>query len=192
VIEETHMPYFVMTCNGVYPSAALGQGPAMNDAPWFHGGRLAESFPVPLVYTLDPTRPGNLKAMYYDTAYPLMRDDLIEALHAAGVDNLQLFPAVIKDPATGAEHTNYKAFNIVGVAAAADMAKSVRMPTTDSTMIDVDFESLAIDEKKASTFRLFRLAESVNAIMVDDVVKGEVKRRGIPGMVFYKPENWSG
>jgi hypothetical protein len=130
--------------------------------------------------------------MYDDTAYPLMRDDLVDALKAVGVDNLQLFPATLTDPATNKEHNNYKAFNIVGVVAAADMARSVRMPTTDSTMIDVDFQSLAIDESKAMPFRLFRLAESVSAIIVDDIVKGEVRRRNIPGMEFYKPEKWSG
>lgn len=186
------MPYYVMTCNGVYPSASLGKGPPMNNAPWMHGTRLVENFPVPLVYSLDPTRPGNPNVMYDDTAYPLMRDDLVEALQAVGVDNLQLFPAVLHDPTTGVDHKNYKAFNIVGVVAAADMEKSVRMATSDSTMIDVDFASLTIDEQKAAPFRLFRLAESVSTIIVDDVVRAEVKRRAIPGMKFYKPENWSG
>ena len=147
---------------------------------------------MPLVYAVDPERPGEPKAMYEDMRYPIMRDDLVEALHAVGVDNLQLFPAVIKDPTKGTEYKNYKAFNIVGVVAAADMAKSVRLTASDSTMIDVDFASLAIDEAKAAPFRLFRLAESVSTIIVDDVVKTEVKRRGIPGMAFYKPENYSG
>jgi hypothetical protein len=186
------MPFFVMTCNGVYPSAALASGPDMNDAPWFHGGRLAGGFLQPLEYTLDPTRPGNVLAMYDDTAYPVMRDDLVEALQAAGVDNLQLFPAVIRDPSTGTTHSNYKAFNIVGVVAAADMAKSVAAEGSDSAMIDVDFDSLAIDEKAAGPFRLFRLAESVSAIIVDEIVKQEVERRNIPGMVFYEPETWAG
>ena len=181
-----------MVCDGEYPSASLGEGPEMDDAPWYHGSKLDEDFPVPLNYTLDPSRPGNIPVMIDDTAYPLMRDDLIEALQAAGVDNLQLFPAIIRDPASGVEHKNYKAFNIVGVVAAADMGKSSRMATTQSAMIDVDFSSLVLDEKKAGPFRLFRLAESVNAIIVDEVVRAEVERRGIPGMEFYDPEDWSG
>src|SRR5437879_5549654 len=115
------MPYFVMTCEGEYPSAALARGPDMNAAPWYHGGKLTQQFPEPLAYTLDPARPGNICVMYDDVAYPLMRDDLVEALQSVGVDNLQLFAAVIRDPSTGTEHTNYKAFNIVGVLAAADM-----------------------------------------------------------------------
>lgn len=186
------MAYYVMTCNGVYPSASLDDGPDLTAAPWVHGGRLDEDFPVPLVYTLDARRPGTVMEMYDDVAYPLMSDRLVAALHAAGVDNLQLFPAVIRDPASGAEHRNYKAFNVVGVVAAADMAKSKTMPMNDSTMIDVSFESLAIDEAKAAPFRLFRLAENVSTIVVDDVVKTEVERRAIPGMVFYEPEYYSG
>lgn len=185
------MPYFVMECHGVYPSVAIAKGPKMSAAPWFHGGRLAVEVPEPLVYTLEP-EPGNIKVMYSGMKYPVMRDDLVEALHSVGVDSLQLFAAVLREPSTGVEHTNYKAFNIVGVVAAADMGKSALMGTSDSTMIDVDFESLAVDETKAAPFRLFRLAESVNAIVVDDVVKNEVERRGIPGMVFYDPEDWSG
>jgi len=186
------MPFFVMTCEGEDPRAALGKGPPMNDAPWMHGRPLKGNFPQPLVYTLDPERPGIVAAMYEAVAYPVMRDDLVEALQSAGVDNLQLFPAVIRDPESGAEHKNYKAFNIVGVVSAADMAKSQLMGTSDSTMIDVDFDSLAIDEQRAAPFRLFRLAESVNAIIVDDAVRNAVERRGIPGMVFYDPEDWSG
>jgi hypothetical protein len=163
----------------------------MENSPWNHGGRIAADFPVPMVYVLKP-KPGNLKAMYDATAYPVMSDDLCEALKSAGVDNLQLFEARIEDPRTGTNYTNYKAFNILGVVAAADMAKSVLMGTSDSKMIDVDFESLAIDDSKASPFLLFRLAESVNAIIVAESVKKEIERRNIPGMEFYDPANWSG
>jgi hypothetical protein len=186
------MPYFVMTCEGEYPSAALGTGPAMNDAPWFAGRPVTPSVPPPLVYTLDPNRPGNIRAMYDDHRFPLMRDDLVAALQSVGVDNLELFDAVIRDPATGKDHTNYKAFNIIGLVAAADMAGSVLMGTSKSTLIDADFEQLAIDEKKAAPFRLFRLAESVSAIIVDQVVRATVEQRGIEGMEFYDPADWSG
>ena len=186
------MPYFVMTCEGVYPSASIGTGPDMNDAPWFLGRSVTPSLPPPLVYTLNPERLGNIQAMYDDHRFPLMRDDLVAALQAVGVDNLELFDAVIRDPSTGEDHANYKAFNIIGLVAAADMQGSVLMGTSDSTLIDADFEQLAIDEKKAAPFRLFRLAESVSTIIVDQVVKDEVERRGIEGMEFYDPADWSG
>jgi Immunity protein family (Imm11) len=181
-----------MTCEGIYPSAALGQGPALNDPPWILGRTLAAPVPQPLLYRLNPERLGNLRAMYDSVRYPIMRDDLIAALQAVGVDNLQLFDAVLVDPSTGAEHRNYKAFNIIGLVAATDFGKSVLAGTSESRVIDVEFDRLAIDEAKAAPFRLFRLAENASTIIVDEVVKAEVERRAIPGMLFYEPNEWSG
>lgn len=186
------MSYFVMECKGVYPSAALQGGPKLPGAGWFGGRRVTIEIPTPLIYTLDPERRGKLKAMYAGDAHPLMRMDLIECLHAAGVNNLELFDTVIQDPETGEEHKNFKAFNIVGVVSAADMDKSKLMGTSDSTMIDIDFDSLAIDEEKAAPFKMFRLAECVSAIIVNEVVKQEIERQEIPGMDFYNPSDWSG
>lgn len=184
--------HYVMTCDGVYPSAALAQGPGLNDAPWVLGRPIVAQVPQPLVYRLDPARGGNLCAMYDDCSHPLMRDDLIAALQAVGVDNIQYFDAMIVDPATGHEHRNYKAFNVIGLVAAADLKKSVLAGTSDSTYIDVEFDRLAIDEAKAAPFRLFRLAENATTIIVDEAVKREVERRAIPGMEFYEPGDWSG
>ncbi len=185
------MPYFVIECEGEYPSAVLDEEPDLGETPWMHGS-IVDPPKEKLVYTVDSDREGNLKAMYSSPEYPIMRDDLIAALEAAGVDNLQLFDAVVRDPRTGQEYTNYKAFNIVGVVSAADMESSVLMGTSDTTMIDVDFDSLAIDEEKIRPLKLFRLAESVNAIIVSDDVRLEIERQGILGMVFYNPSDWSG
>jgi hypothetical protein len=184
--------YYVMTCEGEYPSAARGERPSLGMAPWYSGRRLRVAVPGPLVYGLDPTRPGNIRSMYEEESYPLMSDALAEALRAAGVDNLDLYTTIIRDPETGSERSDYKAFNIVGAVAAADLSKSVLMGTSDSDMIDVDFESLAVDTNAMPGLLMFRLAESVNAIIVHRAVRDEIERRNIPGMVFYDPEDWSG
>ena len=36
--------------------------------------------------------------MYYEKGIPVMRNDVIEALRKAGVDNIQYFDAVLRDP----------------------------------------------------------------------------------------------
>ena len=185
------MNYYVMVCKGKYPIRTLDDAPHLRKPPWMHGS-VVEPPDCQLVYILDSEPSGNMKAMYTGPEYPIMREDLITALQAAGVDNLQLFDAVVRDPEAGKEYTNYKAFNIVGVVAAADMDASELMQTSSSTMIDVDFDSLVIDEEKAKPHKLFRLAESVNAIIVSNNVRLEVERRGIPGMVFYDPRDWAG
>jgi hypothetical protein len=183
--------YFVMTCEGIPDPAGMGDSPDFETGPWMSGGPLDFDVQELLEYTLDPEYPGELKPLY-ENAVPVMRDDLLEALQEAGVDNLELFRAVIRDEEKGIDYTNYKAFNIVGVVSCADMSKSQRMGTTNSTMIDVDFDSLVIDESKTGGALMFRLAEAVNAIVVHEKVKRNIKKRGIPGMTFYGPGEWTG
>ncbi|WP_155826346.1 imm11 family protein [Leptospira alstonii] len=110
----------------------------------------------------------------------------------AGVDNIQYFDAVLRDPSTGQEYANYKAYNIVGLIACADMQTSDLMGTSQSTMGDVDFHALIIDESKTHGLVLFRLAENVSAVVVREEVKRAIESAGIPGFVFYGPGEWSG
>src|SRR4051812_23462538 len=98
------MSHYVMVCEGDYPSAVLRGGPEMDNAPWNSGRVIKRDFELPLVYLLE-RRKGNLKAMYDETAYPIMSEALIAALRSAGVDNLQLFDAVVENPRTGERHT---------------------------------------------------------------------------------------
>jgi hypothetical protein len=184
-------PFYVMGCEGVFPSTALGTRPDLPRGPWMTGQRITYDVPTPLVYGLDPDYPGELLAMYKSAA-PLMRADLLAALSDAGVDNLQLFDAVLRDPLKGTEHKDYKAVNVVGVVAAADLGASQMMGTSDSTLIDADFHRLAFREDVPTDLLLFRLAESVNAIVVHDRVKRRIESAGIPGMTFYASNEWSG
>jgi hypothetical protein len=128
----------------------------------------------------------------YKSAAPLFREDLLGALVDAGVDNLQLFEAVLRDPQRGAQHANYKAANVVGVVSAADLGRSSMMGTTDSTLLDADFDRLVFRNDAPTDLLLFRLAESVNAIVVHERVKRAVEQRAIPGMTFYASGEWSG
>ncbi|MCC7069732.1 MAG: hypothetical protein IT383_00320, partial [Deltaproteobacteria bacterium] len=74
----------------------------------------------------------------------------------------------------------------------ADMAASRLMGTSSSRLGDVDFAALVIDESRTGGARLFRLAENVSAIVVDEAVKAAIDASGIPGFVFYGPGEWSG
>jgi hypothetical protein len=126
----------------------------------------------------------------YDTTILVMRSDLVEALKAAGVDNIECFEAVIRDPRTGQEYTTYFAVNIVGAIACVDLAKSGYDTSQESRMVDMEFDSIAIDEAKAGGALLFRLAESVSGIVVHEKVKAVLESRGLTGMTYTKPEDW--
>jgi hypothetical protein len=183
--------YFVMTCEGLYPAAAVRAVTDVPGGPWFDGQPLKIRVPEPVVFAVDPDYPGDLKP-FYKGAVPLMRDDLLKSLTEAGVDNLQLFPAVVRDKKKKTEYTNFKVFNVLGVISAANMGESTLMGTSGSTKINVDFDSLVLDESKIGGALLFRLAESVSAIVVHKKVKAHIEASKIPGMTFYGPGEWSG
>lgn len=185
------MAYHVMVCEGTWPVQPIALEPALLDN-WMLGRRITESVPQPLIYTFDVDYPGTPKAMYDEKAIPVMREDVILALEGAGVDNLQYFDAVLRDPSTGNEYWSYKAFNVVGAVACADMAASELINTPTSTMTDIDFHALVVDESKARGLLLFRLGEAVSAIIVHDRVKQAIEDAGIPGFMFYGPGEWAG
>jgi hypothetical protein len=182
--------YYVMSCEGVFPGTTIGTEPALPRGAWMTGQLITYPVPEPLVYALDPDYPGLLQPMY-KAAAPLMRDDLCTALGDAGVDNLQLFSAVLRDT-QGVEHQSFKAVNIVGVVSAADLAQSTMMGTTDSTLIDADFHALVFKKSAPKDLLLFRLAEAVNAIVVHERVRRVIEERAIPGMTFFSSGEWSG
>lgn len=189
------MAYYVMAGEGVHPVAVIASTrnrDRFKKKRWIDGNKL--DFPVTekVIYDLDPRIPGTPKALYQAQPIPVMSVELAEALQAAGVDNLELFDAVLCNPSTGQEYNDYKAFNIVGKVSAADMDASTRMGVSNDTMMSVDFDSLVLDESKALGMNLFRLAENLNAIVVSEQVKREIEERNIKGLFFYKSGEWSG
>ena len=183
--------YFVMTCEGIFPGTSVSRASEWNGPPWMTGERIIGPVPSPFVFRLDQQYPGKMKPMYEGTIL-LMRDDLLVAMHDAGVDNLQIFPAAIQDEAHDLVYEDYKAVNIVGKISCANMEESELMdPDDENELVDVDFESLVIDEEKAGGALLFRLAEAVNAIIVHVSVRKRIENT-IDGMTFYGPGEWSG
>jgi hypothetical protein len=183
--------YYVMTCDDLLPRTTVGQHPELPRGPWITGARIDYPVEAPLRYELDRDYPGALLPMYKASA-PLFREDLLNALARAGVDNLELFGAVLSDPCSGREHTDYRAVNVVGLVAAADPALSEVADGWEFRLIDTLFETLVIDDAAATGLLLFRLAESASAIVVHEKVKHHVEAAEIPGMTFYPSGQWSG
>jgi hypothetical protein len=122
----------------------------------------------------------------------LWQDELIEAVKRAGVNNIQCYECVLIDPISNIQHRNYKAVNIIGLVAAADLGKSIYSAPSGVPLIDTDFDSVVIDEKKTNGMLLFRMAECVSAIVVHEIVKKSIEDAGIPYINFVEPENWFG
>jgi hypothetical protein len=125
---------------------------------------------------------------------PLMSCRLVAALRDAGVDNLQTYETklVTTIGENPPPENHYLAVNVVGLVAAADLAKSSTNPDVPDKMISMDFHSLAIDPTKTRDALMFRLAENISAVMVHERVKNVLDQAGFNTLTWYAPEDWAG
>ncbi len=178
-----------MEGEGVHPVHPIKISPRLPGGPWYHGKPLKIEVPLPMQYRLDQDYPNCImKMLYNNKAYPLMHKLLVDVLEAIGVNNLELFPTEILNPDNGVIHTDYVAFNIVGIVSAMDMEKSVVM----NEFVEIGFESIFLKKEIKSSLQIFRLAENCSAICVSEKVKQAIKEAGIEGIVFYEDGEWSG
>ena len=155
------------------------------------GQRFPAPPPTPVLVDLNTDFPGIMMPMF-DKGVLLFTKPMLASIEAAGVDNLETFDAILHDPATGQKYNNYKAINIVGAVAAANLGESEFEAPSGSPIVDVDFDSLVIDEKKAGGLLMFRLAECVTAIMIHERVKKQLEADEIPYLDFVEPKDFIG
>jgi hypothetical protein len=149
--------------------------------------------PSPLEFVLKPLKKDSVDHApvlppYFLRDIPLFREDLLEAMRQGGVDNLDAYEAEILDPDSGGRIRDYKAINIIGLLAAADMEKSrATVHPGGPPLLDVDFDGLVVDESKTHGALIFRLAESNNAILVHERLVEHLRRRGFDNLTFLDP-----
>lgn len=170
--------------------ASLGNVPDFEDVSWIRGERIDAELPVPIEIDLD-TEEGDVLVPMFDEGILLMSLPMIAALHEAGVDNLQLFDVVIHDRGSGRDYMDFKAVNIVGTIACADLEGS-DYESFGEPIIDVDFDSLAIDPSRTGGALMFRLAECLTGIVVHERVKQQLEQNGIEYLYFLPPREWVG
>lgn len=157
---------------------------------WITGRRFAEPPKLPFRLSIEPGEDGVLPELT-DVPIPLMTPRLAAALGQAGVANIDFYPTEIHNLETGAILRDLLAFNLIGLVAAADLEKSL-YAAPDGLLLSVDFDSLVIDEAKTRGALLFRLAESVNGIVVHETIKNAIEATGIDTLTFMPPEEWVG
>jgi hypothetical protein len=182
--------HWIMTCEGLYPPTTLSEMPDFSTGPWFTGQPVSNAIAGPLRYVIDPEYEGQVMPLY-ECAYPLFRDDLLAVLVKSGVDNLQLFDAIVEDPQRGLVYTHFKAVNIIGCVAMADLARSTTHGTRPVRLIATDFASLTLDHAAAPEILLCRLAEAVSAVVVHDRVRQAIEDAPIDGITFLSDGEWS-
>jgi hypothetical protein len=130
-------------------------------------------------------REGRALAEFFDDSVPLLRDDVIDTLRTAGVDNLQTLPVELVLREGGKSVPGYQAVNVVGILRAADLKKSKYESASKDLTFNVYFDKLVIDEEKANGQLFFRLAESCSTLVVHDSVKAALDAKN------YKYLKWT-
>jgi hypothetical protein len=110
----------------------------------------------------------------------LMHRRLVDAMMSAGVDNLQLYPAEIRDESSGETIEDYVVANVVGLVSCANVTASTTEPLADVYF----FHELVIDPTRTGDLLLFRLAESQMDIIVHEKVASAIRSADLPGLVL--------
>lgn len=171
------------------PHVTLQDVPEFEDVSWISGALIPrERVPQPLRLVVEGEEE-DIVPPILDEGIPLWRDDVIAAVRSAGVDNFETFDVELLDARTNTSLGNYKAVNVIGLVAAADLKKS-KFTAHGPPLVDVDFDSVAIDQAKARDLAMFRLAECVTAVVIHERVKRALS--AIQGLNFVPPKEWIG
>lgn len=189
------MPYFMLECfepREWDDSAMLGPSPDLpGDPSWRIGQRFAQQIPQPIEFELMSTHNDQLLE-FYNVDEILMSRRLADALRDAGIDNLDVYDALIRHPDTGILDVDYVAANLIGMVSAVNLAESNVVGSTSGMLLDVDFDGLTIDEPKAGLLLMFRLAENTSAVVVHERVKDHLLAHGFDMLSFVPPEEFIG
>ena len=122
-----------------------------------------ENIPKPVIIDFDVHgAPSMTPHSLEDVGIPVMSQTLSDVLMSVGVDNLELFPAILKNNQTG-QTFPYQIYNVIGKAS-----------FTDS---------------HTETPLLFRLSQSVSTLIVHESIKKRVEEIGIQDITFTQYED---
>lgn len=110
----------------------------------------------------------------------LMHQDLIAILEAAGVDNLQIFPAVVRRADNGEEVSGYSTVNIVGRVSCANLDQSDSSPLAGVYY----FHDLVIDPARTGGLLMFRVDESPMIVLLHEQVAKAIEAADVPGVIL--------
>lgn len=152
------------------------------DVSFIAGRTISEALPAPLVFAVNHPQ-GETPKHFLGMQVPVVSDLLLRVIRETGADNVQAFPAVLRNPDTGATWTGYHALNVIGMPDAADLRASKYeeiMPGNDEVPALLDFTKLVIDGSRTRNLLLFRLAQSPRAILAHESVRARLRQRRPP------------
>ena len=147
-----------------------------DDVSFLRGARIEERLASPLVFEVDYPSGEDPQHLLGDTIQ-IFSDRLVKVLRSAGADNFETFPAVLRNPETGAEWKGFQAVNVLGIVGWANLEESeydtiMEGDAEGVTTPLVGFHTIVIDARKTrDDLLMFRLAEMPSALVIHDRVK---------------------
>lgn len=192
---DTSPEYFVLYCD--YPRGASEGYLDVDDSvdlegvtTWSTGARF--NLPKDTHFTVGAVVEGDdddvAPKELYDEIMCLMSARLVAALQASGVDNLDAYPATIQTDR--GKSYDYRAVNIIGLVAAADLSASNISNYDGPATIDSSIEGFKADTRRTQHLLMFRLLENVGTIVVHRRVRDSLLAQGINTLSFIEPEDW--
>jgi hypothetical protein len=127
---------------------------------------------------------------FFDGAIAFMSPRLEKVLKDQGVDNLDLYPALITYRTTGEVH-EVLAFNLIGLVSAVDYAGSDLESKDGDFRMDTSLLGLEVDLSKTRDLSLFRLAENCMTVLAHERIKKAVDAAGINTFTFVEAKDWT-
>lgn len=160
---------------------------------WMSGQTFESPPPEPIVLQLRGTDEEDwVLGDLWLTPITVMSKRLLDALQHAGVSNLDTYAVELHDPVNVQVHTNFVAFNLTGAMSAADVGKTKSAPKNVEEVTPSAHHALPPDAHTPRPPLLFRLTESLNAILIHESVCDAIEEAGIDTLTFYEPTDWAG
>lgn len=187
--------YFMLECVAPEdwddPALVEGIPPPIGEASWRLGRRFKVEPHLPVVVNLHADYGVQLKELRNVDAL-LMTRRLHQALVAAGVGNLDAYPAIVRHAGRSFETADYVACNLIGLVPAANIRAATVDNSQETGPIDADVEGVAIDERAAAGALMFRLAENTSAVVVHRSVRAHLLAEGFDMLTFVPAREWIG
>lgn len=153
---------------------------------WASGQHFQAALPTPIVVPITQIGPPSdepvIPCPFNDANMCLATPEIVTALHSGGVNNIDVYPAILRDTVTGIEF-QYFAVNIIGgLVKAADIDKSEWTNIEGEAKADTIFEKLVVDESKTHGLDIFRMYEDTGTILINERIKKVLEH--IPFLTF--------
>lgn len=146
---------------------------------WVSGAKHKAKIATPIEVQLNPEFGTELLDAYHEFI-PVWSDRLINVLRAAGADNIDVYDAIIRDPRTGLETSEYKAVNVLGRVDCVDMEQSAYDSRSERGARE--FTKLVIDPRKTLGLKIFRLHERPTLLLINEDIKQGIAAAQLKGL----------